>query len=65
MYSIATGVDSQKAELPIDIIVIGASVAGLASAYSLRQAGHNVLVLEADNTLETVLSSFSYFYSSV
>lgn len=42
---------SQKADVSIDIIVIGASVAGLACAYSLQEAGHNVLVLEAKSDL--------------
>ncbi|EJC99653.1 FAD/NAD-binding domain-containing protein [Fomitiporia mediterranea MF3/22] len=40
--------------LALDIIVVGAGVAGLSCAYTLRQAGHNVLVLEAGSGREEV-----------
>ncbi|KII85133.1 hypothetical protein PLICRDRAFT_45272 [Plicaturopsis crispa FD-325 SS-3] len=36
-----------KAPLSLKFVVIGASISGIACAYALRQAGHDVLVLEA------------------
>ena len=36
----------RKAGMTLDFIVVGGSVAGLSAAYNLRQAGHNVRVLE-------------------
>ncbi|KAJ7148147.1 hypothetical protein C8R43DRAFT_1129294 [Mycena crocata] len=36
---------------PLSFIVVGASVAGLASAVALKKSGHNVLVLEKDAQL--------------
>ncbi|KAJ7624838.1 hypothetical protein FB45DRAFT_87460 [Roridomyces roridus] len=38
-------------ESRINFIIVGASVSGLASAIALKQAGHNVLVLEKDRQL--------------
>lgn len=35
----------------LDFIIVGASVAGLASALALKNSGHNVLVLEKDSQL--------------
>lgn len=58
--SIVAGIEQpQKADLPIDVIIIGASVAGLSCAYSLRQAGHNVLVFEAASGLGGVRQSLA------
>ncbi|KAH7927838.1 FAD/NAD(P)-binding domain-containing protein [Leucogyrophana mollusca] len=37
---------NRKASLSIDIIIVGGSIAGLATAYRLCKAGHNVRVLE-------------------
>ena len=55
----AGGLDQPlKADLPIDIVIIGASVAGLSCAYTLRQAGHNVSVFEAADDLGGVRQSF-------
>jgi 2-polyprenyl-6-methoxyphenol hydroxylase-like FAD-dependent oxidoreductase len=31
----------------LDFVIVGGSVAGLASAFALRRAGHNCVVLEA------------------
>ncbi|KAI5121809.1 hypothetical protein M0805_009801 [Coniferiporia weirii] len=36
----------RRAEVTLDFVVVGGSVAGLACAYNLKQAGHNVRVLE-------------------
>ncbi|KAJ7159071.1 hypothetical protein C8R43DRAFT_359147 [Mycena crocata] len=36
---------------PLSFVVVGASVAGLASAVALKKSGHNVLVLEKDTVL--------------
>ncbi|KDQ52236.1 hypothetical protein JAAARDRAFT_73171 [Jaapia argillacea MUCL 33604] len=36
----------RKATLALKIIIVGGSIAGLACAYTLRQAGHDVVVLE-------------------
>ncbi len=33
--------------LPLKFIVVGGSVAGLAAAYTLGKAGHQVVILEA------------------
>lgn len=37
----------RRASLPLDIIVIGCGLGGLAAAYCLAQAGHKVTILEA------------------
>jgi salicylate hydroxylase len=43
----------RKTEHPLEFIIIGGSIAGLATAYALRRAGHAVLVLEkSDGTLK-------------
>ena len=36
----------RKAAGALDFLVVGGSIAGLAAAYNLRQAGHRVRVLE-------------------
>ena len=36
----------RKAQVSLEIVVIGGSIAGLASAYALRRGGHKVVVLE-------------------
>ena len=36
----------RKAAAALDFLVVGGSIAGLAAAYNLRQAGHRVRVLE-------------------
>ena len=38
----------------LDIIIVGGSLAGLSCAYSMRQAGHNVRVLERRSGLAKV-----------
>lgn len=45
---------AQKADVSIDVVIIGASVAGLSCAYALRQAGHNVRILEAESSMNEV-----------
>lgn len=42
--------------MPLNIIVAGAGIAGLVAAISLRQAGHNVIVLEK-SALSTVVGA--------
>ncbi|KII85366.1 hypothetical protein PLICRDRAFT_116157 [Plicaturopsis crispa FD-325 SS-3] len=39
----------RKTELPLDIVVVGGNVGGLAAAYALHTAGHRVRVLEASD----------------
>ncbi|KAJ6504887.1 hypothetical protein C8R47DRAFT_1104075 [Mycena vitilis] len=39
-------VTSLKSRSPVEFAIVGGSVAGLTAAYTLRQAGHKVLVLE-------------------
>lgn len=39
-------VSSRTTSLPLLIIIVGGGIAGLASAFTLRKAGHQVLVLE-------------------
>lgn len=36
----------QKAAVALRILVVGGSIAGLATAYALKKAGHEVVVLE-------------------
>lgn len=37
---------TEQASLPLRVLVVGGSIAGLACAYTLSKAGHNVRVLE-------------------
>ena len=39
----------RKAAVSLDFLVVGGSIGGLAAAYNLKQAGHNVRVLERSN----------------
>ncbi|EJD05380.1 FAD/NAD-binding domain-containing protein [Fomitiporia mediterranea MF3/22] len=39
----------RRASVSLDFLVVGGSIAGLACAYNLKQAGHNVRVLERSN----------------
>lgn len=36
----------RKAAVRLDFLIVGGSIGGLACAYNLKQAGHNVRVLE-------------------
>ena len=38
---------SRKASLPLDIIVVGCGIGGLAAAFCLTQAGHRVTIVES------------------
>ncbi|TFK48474.1 FAD/NAD(P)-binding domain-containing protein [Heliocybe sulcata] len=38
--------EDEQSSVPLSFIVIGGSIAGLACAYSLRRAGHDVLVID-------------------
>ncbi|KAF8883272.1 hypothetical protein BD779DRAFT_881570 [Infundibulicybe gibba] len=44
----------RKAELPIDIVVVGAGIGGLSAAYLLARAGHNVTVLESARKIRDI-----------
>lgn len=39
-------IGSRKAPLPIDFIIVGAGIAGLATAFALAQSGHRVRIFE-------------------
>jgi monoamine oxidase len=43
-----------KASLKIHFIILGATAAGLTSAIALRRAGHDVTVLEVEDTIALV-----------
>lgn len=49
------------AKLSLNFVIVGASIAGLACAYTLRKAGHNVHVLEASDSLGQVCCLFMNF----
>lgn len=42
----AMSIGSRKAPLPIDFIIVGAGIAGLATAFALAQSGHRVRIFE-------------------
>lgn len=51
----------------LKIIVVGAGIAGLTSAYLLRKAGHDVTVLEKNGNpreLDISVSPISFYISS-
>ncbi|KAG2121796.1 hypothetical protein BD769DRAFT_1650035 [Suillus cothurnatus] len=41
----------RRASLPLNIVVIGCGLGGLAAAYCLAQAGHNITILEAASAI--------------
>ncbi|KAJ6460811.1 hypothetical protein C8R47DRAFT_1226062 [Mycena vitilis] len=41
---------TQQATLAIEFVVVGGSIAGLATGYCLRKAGHKITILEQSNT---------------
>ncbi|KAG1807966.1 FAD/NAD(P)-binding domain-containing protein [Suillus subaureus] len=44
----------RRASLPLNIVVIGCGMGGLAAAYCLAQAGHNITILEAASAIGEV-----------
>jgi salicylate hydroxylase len=40
--------------LPLNIVVVGCGLGGLAAAYCLAQAGHNITILEAASAISEV-----------
>ena len=50
----ATLYGGRKTSCPLDIVIIGCGLGGLAAAYCLGQAGHNVTLLEAAPALGEV-----------
>lgn len=55
--SVSTPDQTTCEQLPIDILVIGAGVSGLSTAYHLTRSGQNVLVLEAAERLGGVIGT--------
>ena len=51
---------TRKARVILDFIVIGASVTGLACAYNLLSAGHNVRILEKSSEYTKVSRQCTY-----
>lgn len=45
---------SRKASLPLDIIVVGCGISGLAAAFCLTQAGHRVTIIESSPVIGEV-----------
>ncbi|TFK37090.1 hypothetical protein BDQ12DRAFT_685787 [Crucibulum laeve] len=41
--------NTSAADLSLNIVVVGGNIAGLATAYALKKAGHKVLILEKSN----------------
>ena len=39
----------KKTDNPINVIIIGAGMSGIAAAYELAQSGHNVTILESQH----------------
>lgn len=50
----------KQATLPIEFLIIGGGIAGLACAIALRRVGHRVVVLEKDKQL-THVSCIPFF----
>lgn len=48
----------RRSAVSLNFLVIGASIAGLSAAYNLKQAGHNVRVLEKSDGKLKVRPSF-------
>uniref|UniRef100_D8Q5K5 FAD-binding domain-containing protein n=2 Tax=Schizophyllum commune (strain H4-8 / FGSC 9210) TaxID=578458 RepID=D8Q5K5_SCHCM len=51
MQPAATTVRQRVARLPLDVIIVGAGIGGLAAASTIRAAGHRVHILEAASEL--------------
>lgn len=51
MQAVATAMRRRVARRPLDVVIVGAGIGGLAAAITIRQAGHRVRVLEAASEL--------------
>ena len=51
MQPAATTMRQRVARLPLDVVIVGAGIGGLAAASSIRAAGHRVHILEAASGL--------------
>ncbi|KAL1746896.1 hypothetical protein HDZ31DRAFT_33048 [Schizophyllum fasciatum] len=51
MQSAATAVRQRVASHPLDVVIVGAGIGGLAAACTIREAGHRVRILEAASKL--------------
>lgn len=54
--TLSSGSMSTEASLSIRFLIIGETAAGLASAVCLKRAGHEVVLLEREGSLDKVVS---------
>lgn len=54
--------DPKPARMPLNIIIVGAGLAGLSAAVSCALAGHHVLVIESAKELAEVSGKYLSLY---
>lgn len=52
--SIDIFLEAKKASISLDVIIVGGGVAGMAAAFALGRAGHNITVVEASSTVTEI-----------